>query len=64
MGTLGIKFNVKKNDEKTGEIPMLEVDSIELSIVEIEAKIQKENSKEDVEKLIELYQKVMVAYYC
>ena len=59
MSTLGIKFNVKKNGEKPGESPALDVDLLEATIIEIETRIQnKENSKEDGDKLQDLYQKV------
>ena len=58
MSTLGIKYNVKKTSQKTGELPNLDIDAIENDIVELEKKIERENKKEDIETLMELYKKV------
>jgi len=58
MSTLGIKYNVKKTNQKTGELPNLDVEAVENDIVELEKKIERENKKEDIETLMELYKKV------
>jgi hypothetical protein len=58
MSTLGIKYNVKKTNQKTGELPNLDVEAVEKDIAELEKKIERENKKEDIETLMELYKKV------
>lgn len=57
---LKIKYNVKKTQEKTGEIPQLDIKGVEEDIAALEERIEKENRKEDTELIMELYKKVFL----
>ena len=59
MSTLGIKYNVKKTLEKPEENFPIDVNAIEREISDLEQNQETNTNKETIDRLMELYKKVI-----
>jgi hypothetical protein len=58
MNKYGINYKINKNIPREGKIPLLDIELVESTILELELKIEENPNLEHIDYLMDLYSKV------